>query len=150
MDIHYEKAVRLYAAMEAQGHTETVDEMPVVVYRGSVTKMYQKVRPALSMTDYARLFRGLKACGSLTLLQKGARSTDTVYALHHPPTREQWIAYERSPLTQRMNEGKLKEQVAELREEVEKQRTLILHLASAVGVALPQDELPEPSEVPTT
>jgi hypothetical protein len=128
--IFYAKACRLYDALTADSHEESLDDLPVTVFRGGVMDLYKNVRPKLSMSDYARLFRGLKQTGSITQIQKGARNTDTVISLHHRPTAEQWTAYERSPLTQRMEYGTLKEQLLEVKKEVEALRTRINHLES--------------------
>ena len=138
--VHFPKALRLYEAMDAQAHTEEVDELPVRVWRGGMMELYKSVRPGLSMAYYSRLTRGLKHCGCVTMLQKGGRNTETIYALHHPPTAEQWIAYERSPLTKQMESRRLQEQVADLRKEVEQLRTRQQQIVDHLG--LPADDPP--------
>jgi len=131
---HYDKGKRLYEAIDARGEIDTVDDMPVKMFTGSIIEVYKNVRPKLSMSDYGRLFRGLKQTGSITLLQKGARNTNTIMALHHPPTPEQWQAYERSPLTRKLASGNLSSELADLRKEVETLRTRLNQVVQLNGL----------------
>ncbi len=138
---HYHKGKRLYDAIDALGTMEAVDDnMPVKIFRGSIIEIFKSVRPKLSMSDYGRLFRGLKQTGSITLLQKGARNTHTIYALHHPPTPEQWQAYERSPLTRRLAGDNLREKVDAVEQELSDLRKEVETLRTRLNQVVPENE----------
>lgn len=110
------KARALYKALDAQSEDEFVDGLPARLWRGQLQAAYKDVRPKLSSSHYSRLFRGLKACGSMTMLQKGARNTQSIIVLHHEPTVEQWLAYERSPLTGNIDYGSLRRRIESIEE----------------------------------
>ncbi|HWI68256.1 MAG TPA: hypothetical protein VNS88_07740, partial [Nitrospiraceae bacterium] len=80
------KAKRLYTALNALAEDEFVDGLPARLFRGQLQTVYKDVRPKLSSSHYSRLLRGLKSCGSMTMLQRGARNTETIIVLHHEPT----------------------------------------------------------------
>ena len=102
------KAKRLYIALDALAEDEFVDGLPARLFRGQLQTVYKSVTPKLSSSHYSRLLRGLKSCGSMTMLQRGARNTETILVLHHEPTADQWLAYERSPLTGKIDFATLK------------------------------------------
>jgi hypothetical protein len=126
------KAKRLYAALDALAEDEFVDGLPARLFRGKLQTVYKDVRPKLSSSHYARLNRGLKQCGSMTMLQRGARNTETIIVLHHEPTVEQWTAYERSPLTGKIDYASLRERIDSIEEEGDDKRDALQQLVEEV------------------
>jgi hypothetical protein len=126
------KAKRLYVALDALAEDEYVDGLPARLFRGQLQTVYRDVRPKLSSSHYSRLLRGLKACGSMTMLQRGARNTDTIIVLHHEPTVDQWTAYERSPLTGKIDYASLRQRIDEIEKEGGQERDALQQLADEV------------------
>jgi hypothetical protein len=126
------KAKRLYAALDALAEDEFVDGLPARLFRGQLQAVYKGVRPKLSSSHYSRILRGMKQCGSLTQLQRGARNTETIIVLHHEPTVEQWMAYERSPLTGKIDYASLRQRIDEIEGTEDDKRDALQQLAEEV------------------
>lgn len=126
------KAKRLYAALDALSEDEFVDGLPARLFRGQLQAVYKGVRPQLSSSHYSRLLRGLKSCGSMTMLQRGARNTDTIIVLHHEPTVEQWTAYERSPLTKGIDYASLRQRIEAIEEMEDDKRDALQQIVDEV------------------
>lgn len=126
------KARALYQALDAVAENEFVDGLPTRLWRGKLQDTYKDVRPKLSSSHYGRLFRGLRACGSMTMLQKGARNTESIIVLHHEPTVEQWLAYERSPLTGNIDYGSLRRRIESIEEMEDDKRDALQQLVDEV------------------
>ena len=126
------KAKRLYIALDALAEDEYVDGLPARLFRGQLQTVYKEVRPKLSSSHYSRLLRGLKACGAMTMLQRGARNTETIIVLHHEPTVDQWLAYERSPLTGKIDYASLRQRIESIEETEDTKRDALQQLADEV------------------
>lgn len=126
------KAKRLYVALDTLAEDEFVDGLPARLFRGQLQAVYKEVRPKLSSSHYSRLLRGLKACGSMTMLQRGARNTETIIVLHHEPTVDQWLAYERSPLTGKIDYASLRQRIESIEETEATERDALQQLADEV------------------
>jgi len=126
------KAKSLYAALDELAADEFVDSMPCRVFTGGLQDVYKGVRPKLSSSHYSRIMKGLKSCGSITMLQRGARNTETILVLHHEPTIEQWTAYDRSPLTGKIDYASLKARIESVEEMEDEKRDALNQLVDEV------------------
>lgn len=76
----------LYEALLEDAKVENVDGTEMTVFRGSMTKTYNKV--GCSQTYYSDIWHVLEDHGCITVLQRGARSVDSVIILHQAPSPE--------------------------------------------------------------
>jgi hypothetical protein len=84
----FRHAQSLYDGLDAASVVEIVNDVPLKVFRGSLTKEYSKI--GASQSYYTPVTKALAENGCVTYLQKGVRGVETVAALHHPPREDLW------------------------------------------------------------
>lgn len=76
----------VYEAMHKASSEETIDGNRIRIYQGQISKLYASCN--IPQSYYTEIFDQLERQGSVTYLQRGSKSVNTIIALHYPPTED--------------------------------------------------------------
>lgn len=79
-------SLNLYAALKKAAKTETVKGDKTVVFRGSVTPIYDSL--GISRGHYGRVVKGLEEVGAIVFVQRGNSRQESIIVLQGAPNRE--------------------------------------------------------------
>lgn len=86
----FERAVQLYEILDRQAKDEkTDDNKKVRVFRGSLTDLYYQL--GFGPGHYSPTWKILYDLGCVTMLQRGAKSVQSVMILHHAPDHAEYL-----------------------------------------------------------
>ena len=84
MSMLYEHMSRYYSELDSLAEDEKQDSGHTLrIFRGKVVSAYRSLE--IPQSYYSKVRSGLIDMGCISILQQGARGTDSVVALHHAP-----------------------------------------------------------------
>jgi hypothetical protein len=119
-------ALAVYNVLNDSSKLEDIgQEKSARIFRGKITDVFRST--GIGQSYYTSVFNQLETQGCITILQRGARSVESVIVLHRPPTVEGYVAESKSALTDA-------ERYANLRDDVEALKTLVggIHIGEAL------------------
>lgn len=96
---------------ESAKEEELEDGTQVQIFRGSITNLYRSL--GVSQSYYSQVRKALIELGCIAILQQGARNTDSVVAVHHPPDGDE-LEVNKSRLTPNLNSAILSQRVDDI------------------------------------
>lgn len=110
----YEHLDKYYKELDSLAHDEDQEEGHTLrLFRGSVVRVYRSL--GIPQSYYSKVRNGLITMGCITILQQGARGTESVVVLHHEPDADEYKLFVRNArLTPRLDGAILAERVDDL------------------------------------
>jgi hypothetical protein len=118
MNAEYRVANDLYKLLEADSQKEVIDGIEIKVFRGPLVQTFKSL--GVSQVYYSKSIAGLTSLGCITLLRRGARSSPSIVALHHPPHELDWLADRGSGkgLTTSPEGAKLRQEIQDIKRQL--------------------------------
>lgn len=112
MDATYGYCRDFYNLLESKAEMEMVNGVPLKLFRGPLTGVYKEL--GIGQSYYSMINRTLREMGCVTLMRRGARGSDSVLALHHPPDETEFLFSQSRRLTDPPPAAKLTERIERL------------------------------------
>lgn len=118
MSMLFEHMTRYYKELDNLATNEEQEGGHVLrIFRGKVVSVYRSLEIAQSY--YSKVRTSLINMGCMTILQQGARGTESVIVLHHPPDRDEFRLLKDEPgLTPRLDSAILAQRIADIEKQL--------------------------------
>lgn len=129
----YEHCRAVYTAMVEKAQERSIDEVPTLVYEGSLTKLFNRL--GLSVPYYTSCMTELKRMRCVEQLRRGGGGSPSIWALYGEPTPDVWRStIHRTVKTKASKTSQIESQVRDLNTRVNKLEVIIRQLIDKEAV----------------
>lgn len=111
----YQHMSRYYEELDSKAKDELQDEGIILrVFRGKVVNVFRSLE--IPQSYYSKVRTSLINMGCITILQQGARGSNSILVLHHPPEKDEFDLHrEDALLTPRLDSAILSQELKDIK-----------------------------------